>query len=288
MSLLNFSVNQSFIHGNHLTYQAVEESFNLKNEEDMQSFNIKLDDKQKLVENEINQFDEKFSSLDDFKVFYDETNEKINDVEEIQKNIMKNPDLVGGLSNDCIINKLVKIKKIKESLLSRKVNQNQLNTSSSILKTSFYDNVANVTITKLEQPQNDYDNDDEDTKLVNNHVEVKTESTKSDDNQDKNYKYIEEENSIDRQERVKGVENKFDYINLICQDQNNMADDQTDFIKGINKNYDDGVCNTKNASDKLSKWYEYKEKKGRRNCVMLLFIVIIMVQTINYFKMRIN
>jgi len=70
--------------------------------------------------------------------------------------------------------------------------------SSSILKTSFYDNVANVTITKLDQPQNDFDNDDEDTKLVNNHAEVKTESTKSDDNQDKNCKYIEEENSIDR------------------------------------------------------------------------------------------
>ena len=51
----------------------------------MQAFNIKLDDKQKLVENEIAQFDDKFSSLDDFKIFYDETNEKINDVEEIQK-----------------------------------------------------------------------------------------------------------------------------------------------------------------------------------------------------------
>jgi len=56
-----------------------------------------------------------------------------------------------------------------------------------------------------------------------------------------------------------------------------MAEEQTDFIKGINKNYDDGVCNTKNAGDKLSKWYEYKDKKNRRNCVMLLFIVIIMV-----------
>jgi len=67
-----------------------------------------------------------------------------------------------------------------------------------MLKTSFYDNVANVTITKHEQLIDDYDNNDEDTKLVNNLVEVKTESTKSDDNQDKNYKYLEEENSIDR------------------------------------------------------------------------------------------
>ena len=52
------------------------------------------------------------------------------------------------------------------------------------------DNVANVTITKHEQLIDDYDNNDEDTKLVNNLVEVKTESTKSDDNLDKNYKYV--------------------------------------------------------------------------------------------------
>lgn len=67
-----------------------------------------------------------------------------------------------------------------------------------------------------------------------------------------------------------------------------MAYQQTDCIKNIERNFDDGLVNTKGAADKLSKWYDYREQKNKRNCLMLLFIVIVMIFTINFFKMRMN
>jgi len=47
MSLLNFSVNQSYARADMLTYQAVEESFSWKNDEDIEIFLEKFDEQLK-------------------------------------------------------------------------------------------------------------------------------------------------------------------------------------------------------------------------------------------------
>ena len=92
----------------------------------------------------------------------------------------------------------------------------------------------------------------------------------------------------DRIERLKNIESKYEYINMICSDQNGLATEQKDIIKNQNYNYSEGIGNTKAGAEKLATWYDYREKKTKRNCLMIQFIIIIMIFTINFLKIRIE
>jgi hypothetical protein len=95
MSLLNFSVNQSGMAASNLTYQAgilppktkipVEESFSLKNDEDLKIFITKFDEKLRSLEKQIRCFDDDLANSLDFINFYGECNKKIQQIEEILK-----------------------------------------------------------------------------------------------------------------------------------------------------------------------------------------------------------
>ena len=75
---------------------------------------------------------------------------------------------------------------------------------------------------------------------------------------------------------------------MICSDQNGLAIEQKDVIKNLNLNYGDGLTNTKAGAEKLANWYDYREKKTKRNCLMIQFVIIIMIFTINFLKIKIE
>lgn len=62
--------------------------------------------------------------------------------------------------------------------------------------------------------------------------------------------YIQHETTYEREDRVKNAENKFNYVNMICEDLNSMAKEQNIFINNINNNYADGYQNTKQGTEK--------------------------------------
>lgn len=213
MSLLNFSVNQSVM-GASMTYQAVEESFSLRNDEDLKVFIEKFDEKVKSLEKQIKCFDDDLANSLDFKNFYGECNKKIQQIEEILKNISKNPEVLNSLDAKFLITKGTEIKSLKKLLTTKKVTYNQLNSSYSAGKTSFYDKFISFHKDNTEQ-----EFDEEKLGFIDNDSSTENINGSPQDG----YKIgtmnqIEQETTNDKLGRIENLENKFGYINMICED----------------------------------------------------------------------
>lgn len=268
MSLLNFSVNNSFMRADILTYQAIDESFSQKNEPDAQIFKMKLEDKQNSLENYIKMFDEDTANSDEFKQFYNASFAKLSQIEEILKNLSLNPEMIIEISNECLLENDKKIKKLKELLKNKRINCEHFNLSNSQLHTSYYDKIITV------QPQNIV-YDDEDSYLVD--MENNKGNSKMQD-----MSYIDHETSYERLERIKHLENKFEYINLICEDLQVMTNDQNQLITGVTKNLSDGIQKTAGATKNVQGYYFKKEKAYQRNQFLIIFLIIICICIIEY------
>jgi len=166
-------------------------------------------------------------------------------MEEILKNIEKNPELIDKLKKEFLIDNMKKIKNIKKVLTLKKVSYDQINMTNSSLKASFYDH--HIHSNKMEQTI--IDGDEEQQNLVNND-NSRNEELNINNRKPCNLNYIENETSTDKLNRLENIENKFDYINMICEDLNNVAYEQNDYLDSMNKNYNDGIINTKAADDK--------------------------------------
>lgn len=87
------------------------------------------------------------------------------------------------------------------------------------------------------------------------------------------------ETSQSREHRLKRIEDKFEYVNLICSDINNLMDHQTDCIKNLDGKLDVAVQNTGKGKEELARFNEYKQKTGNKTCALIVVILLILLLT---------
>jgi t-SNARE complex subunit (syntaxin) len=85
------------------------------------------------------------------------------------------------------------------------------------------------------------------------------------------------ESSVSREHRLKRIEDKYEYVNLICSDINQLMEHQTDCIKNLDGNIDVAVQNTGKGKDELARFNEYKQKTGNKTCALLVVLVLILM-----------
>jgi hypothetical protein len=95
---------------------------------------------------------------------------------------------------------------------------------------------------------------------------------------------LENSHVIDR--KLRKIEDKFEYVNMICLDLNNLLTSQSDCIKTLDTNYGKTLENTTKAKLELVKLQEYKETNSKRNCVVFLALGVIGILT--YFIMSLG
>lgn len=80
-----------------------------------------------------------------------------------------------------------------------------------------------------------------------------------------------------RKRRLKKIENKFEYANLIYCDLQGLIDHQTECISNLEGQYDRAVMNTGKATTELAKYKDYQNRSGNKTCAAIGLMVLLMV-----------
>lgn len=80
-----------------------------------------------------------------------------------------------------------------------------------------------------------------------------------------------------RKRRLKKIENKFEYANLIYCDLQGLIDHQTDCISNLEGQYDRIATNTGKATAELAKFNEYKNLSGSKACAVIGLMLLLIV-----------
>lgn len=92
------------------------------------------------------------------------------------------------------------------------------------------------------------------------------------------------ETSKMKEKRLKRIENKYEYVNMICADLTGLMGQQSDCIRHLDGNYAKGVSNTERAKEEVSNIKAYKDKHDRTTCVVILFVILLAILTVFFMK----
>lgn len=87
------------------------------------------------------------------------------------------------------------------------------------------------------------------------------------------------ESSLSREHRLKRIENKFEYVNLICSDINQLMKQQADCINHLDGKLDVAVQHTGKGKDELARFNEYKQRTGNKTCALAVAVLLILLLT---------
>jgi t-SNARE complex subunit (syntaxin) len=87
------------------------------------------------------------------------------------------------------------------------------------------------------------------------------------------------ESSLSREHRLRKIEDKFEYVNLICSDINQLMEHQTDCVRNLEGKLDVGLQNTSKGKDELAKFNELKQRTGNKTCALVVVFLLIVLLT---------
>jgi t-SNARE complex subunit (syntaxin) len=95
---------------------------------------------------------------------------------------------------------------------------------------------------------------------------------------------IDPETTIVREKRIRRIENKFEYVNMICADLNGMVETQGECIRNLEGNFAKGVENTAKASKELQKLNQYHDSSSKKVCVLILLLILAAAGTVFFVR----
>ena len=78
---------------------------------------------------------------------------------------------------------------------------------------------------------------------------------------------------------MRRIQSKFEYVNMICTDLNQLVSQQAECLQTLEGNYTQGLNYAGRAKDQLQYLHERHEKSSRTMHVLLLFVLIAAVGT---------
>ena len=94
---------------------------------------------------------------------------------------------------------------------------------------------------------------------------------------------IDLETTVVREKRIRRIENKFEYVNMICADLNTMVESQTDCIKNLDGNFSKGIQNTVKAVKELKQLDKYQDMGTKKLWMMFITVALLAIGIVFYF-----
>lgn len=98
------------------------------------------------------------------------------------------------------------------------------------------------------------------------------------------YQQVDLENTVIREAKMRRIQSKFEYVNMICTDLNQLVSQQAECLQTLEGNYTSGLVNANRAKDQLQYLHERQEKSSRTMHVLLLLLMIAAVGTVFWCK----
>lgn len=83
------------------------------------------------------------------------------------------------------------------------------------------------------------------------------------------------ESNYSRLHRLKKIEDKFQYVNLICPGINQLIEHQTDCVKNLDWKYETLLQNAIKGKRELARFSESKQKAGDKTCSLTVVFLLV-------------
>ena len=199
------------------------------------------------LERDVAAFDEGVATKPQVRAFLRRSSKRLNDVVEVLARLSREQELLEEVPEEFLLGVDGQVQTVRRLLALKRVSPDQL----SILGRS-----------------------------GNSEVEEEAESLVGGEHSFDCHKQIDLETTVVREKRLRKIEDKFEYVNMICTDLAHLVDRQGQCIQAIDGKMQSGVQHTVKAKEELAKLHSHRESSGRKLFAVALLLVLVAIASV--------